>query len=936
MKRIYLIFFMAVFTVTMNAQQEQLFRQDPDVKTGKLKNGLTYYIRHNEEPKERAYFYLAQKVGSIQEEPHQRGLAHFLEHMCFNGTTHFPGNRLREYLESIGVKFGADLNAYTAVEETVYNIDNVPSKVTGAIDSCLWILHDWSHDLSLDGEEIDKERGVIQEEWRSRNSPTQRMNEAMMPVIMDGSKYTDAMPIGSMDIVMNFDHQALRDYYQKWYRPDLQAVVVVGDVNVAMVEEKIKKIFADISKPKKNAAKREYYPVPDNKEPIFFLGTDKEMSSSTVRFFFKHDEAPRELRNTREYMFNSLFNSYIYGMYHDHTRDIAQRPNSPFTLAYIRDGIYSIANTKRSLTATVGCHNGKENIIKGTEAMLRELFRVRRHGFTQSEFDRYRQETLIGLDNRLKDLDKRRSSGFVNEYVRHFLDCAPIPTVQDEVAFWKEELPKLTVDDLNNYFRSLFKADESNIVIVINGPKNDTISYPTKEEMMALYHRVEAEDIAPYVDQVTNLPFLPKEPVPGKIVSETTDADGLIHLELSNGAKVIVMKTDYKKEEILMQAMAHGGASLYTPEQYRLVQLLNMTTQVMGWGNYNLADMEKKFIGVNASVQTGIEDNYQTVAGSCMPKDLKILMEKTHAAFLYPHKDADAFGALVQRLQRNMRQSKGKANNEYSDSIRITLYGDDPYTKSMEAEDYDYVNLDSLIAMYKERFADASNFSFTFVGNVDIDVLKPLLEKYIASLPSTYKHEKARPIKMIKQGSRTCQFVKEQETPKANISYTYIAPTKYDLKKYTVASILGQVLTIIYTKTIREDAGAAYSVSAGATVDYYPQEQERISVRFPTNPKNLDLAVRLIDEGIDDVAENGPAEEDVNKVKEYLLKVYEGNITVNRYWQYCLSYKWNHNGEDYHKGYVDMINSISPKDIQQMAQYIRKNGSRILVTMSTE
>lgn len=932
MKRILSLFILATLCTAIHAQ---LFQQDPDVKIGKLKNGLTYYIRHNEEPKERAYFYIAQKVGAIQEEPHQRGLAHFLEHMCFNGTTHFPGNRLREYLESIGVKFGADLNAYTAVEETVYNIDNVPTKVAGAIDSCLWILHDWSHDLTLDGEEIDKERGVIQEEWRSRNTASQRLNEAMMPVIMAGSKYTDAMPIGSMDIVMNFDHQALRDYYQKWYRPDLQAIVIVGDVNVAEVEAKIKKIFADIPKPKKNAAKREYYPVPDNKEPIYFLGTDKEMSSPTVRFFFKHDETPRDQRNTREYMINSLFNGYIYAMYHDHTRDIAQRPNSPFSLAYIRDGVFFLANTKRSLTATAGCHNGKGDIIKGTEAMLRELFRVRKHGFTQSEFDRYRKETLVGLDNRLKDLDKRRSSGFVNEYVRHFLDCAPIPTVQEEVAFWKEELPKLTVDDMNNYFRSLFKADDSNIVIVIDGPKNDSIVYPTKEEMMALYHRVEAEDIEPYVDQVSDLPFLPKEPVPGKIVSEKTDADGLIHLELSNGAKVIVMKTDHKKEEILMQAMAHGGASRYTPEQYKQVQLLNMTTQVMGWGNYNLADMEKKFVGVNASVQSGIEDNYQTVAGSCMPKDLKYLLEKAHAAFLYPHKDADAFGALVERLKRNTRQSKGRPNQEYGDSVRVTLYGDDPYTKNMEPEDYDHVNLDSLIAMYKERFADASNFTFTFVGNVDVEALKPLLEQYIASLPATYKHEEARPIKVIRYGSRSCQFTKEQETPKANITYTYIAPTKFDRKNSTVASILGQVLTIIYTKTIREEAGAAYSVSAGATVDYYPQEQERISVRFPTDPKTLDLAIRLIDEGIEEVAKNGPAEEDVNKVKEYLLKVYEGNITVNRYWQYCLSYKWNHNGEDYDKGYAEMIRSISPKDVQQMAQHILQTGSRILVTMST-
>ena len=934
MKKIFSSVLLLVLATTAMAQ-EQLFRPDPAVRTGQLKNGLTYYIRHNKEPKERAYFYIAQKVGAIQEESHQRGLAHFLEHMCFNGTTHFPGDSLRVYLEKIGVKFGADLNAYTAVDETVYNIDNVPTTVEGAIDNCLLILHDWSHDLLLEGEEIDKERGVIQEEWRMRNNASQRMNERMMPVLMAGSKYSDCMPIGSMDIVMNFKHQALRDYYQKWYRPDLQGIVVVGDINVDEVEKKIKKVFADIPKPRKGAAERVYYPVPDNREVIFFSGTDKEIHSPNVIFYFKHDATPRDQKNTRQAQLNALFANFVYGMFHDHTRDIAQKPNAPFSLSYIRDGSFFLSQTKRALSAIVGCHSDKDGIMRGTEAMLRELFRVRKHGFTQTEFDRYRHDMLVSLDNQLKNKDKRQSSKYVNEYVRHFLDNDPYTVIDEEVAFWKKELPRLTVDDLNRWFRSIFREDGSNMVITVTAQQNDSIVLPTKEQMLALYNKIAAEDIAPYVDQVNNLPFLPQEPVAGRIVKEYTDADGQTRMELSNGMKVIVKKTDFRKDQVLMQAMAHGGSSLFPSDKYKYALLISMTTQVSGWGNYNLSDMEKKFTGTTASIQAGVAENYQSVAGSCDAKDLKTLLEKAHAAFLYPHKDADAYQALVDRLKRSTKESEGKPSRVFSDSLRHTLYGDNPYAASLEAADYDKVTLDELLSLYKERFADASNFTVTFVGDVCLDSLRPHLCKYLASLPSTYKNETAKPVLKILPGSRTCMFEQEEQTPKSTIAMYYTAPGKFNRRNQIVASMLGQVLTILYTKTIREDAGAAYSVSAGASMDYYPDEQERIVVRFPTDPKNRDLAIRLVDEGIEQIAKEGPATAEIDKVKEYLIKVCKGNREANQYWQYVLSYEWNHPGEKYDDGYIEMVRSITPAEVQQMARHLKQEGDRILVVMST-
>lgn len=930
MKRIINSLLLALVVLSMNAQQ---FTTDSDVKIGKLKNGLTYYIRHNPEPKQRAYFYIAQKVGAIQEEPNQRGLAHFLEHMCFNGTKHFPGTSLRSYLEKIGVKFGADLNAYTAVDETVYNIDNVPTTVNGAIDSCLWILHDWSNDLTLNDKEINDERGVIHEEWRMRNSSSQRMNEAMMPVILAGSKYADAMPIGNMDIVMHFKPQTLRRYYEKWYRPDLQGIIIVGDIDVAQMEAKIKKIFSDIPAAPMNKASRIYYPVPDNKEPIFFADRDKELSSSNVVMYFKHDVTKRDDKNSRDYMVHNLFNNFFYEMFHDHTRDIAQKPDSPFALAYIRDGDFFLSNTKRALSAIVSCKDNRNSIMEGSEAMLRELFRIRQNGFTQSEFDRYRKDMLVHLDNMLEDKNKRESSGFVNEYVRNFLDNEPIPRLEDEVSFWKKELPKLTVADLNNYFRSLFKGDDSNIVITITAPEADTINVPSKQVFMEMYKKVEAEKIAPYIDNVSNLPFLPVEPVAGTIISETTDSDGRIHMTLSNGAKVVVMKTDYKKNEILMQAFAHGGLSLIPAEQYKYSTLISGMTAISGWGNYSLADMSKKFVGINANINVGIEDNYQSVAGSCLPVDIKYMLEMTHASFLYPHKDSEAFASFTQRLKRTTLSMDGKPEQAFSDSLQMITYGKSPYNDELKAEEYDSINYDTLLNIYKQRFSDASNFTFTFVGNVNIDSLRPYLEKYIASLPSTYKHEQARSIHEILPGSRSCIFYKEQQTPKATISLQYVAPGEFNVRNQIVGSILGQVLTIIYTKTIREDAGAAYSVSAGCAVDYYPNEQNRIIVRFPTSPQQSDLAISLVDKGLDELVKNGPSQTDVDKVKEYMLKVHQSNQTSNRYWQYVMSFEWNH-GYNLDKDYDNLVRSITVKDVQNMAKSI-KAGDRLLVVMSS-
>lgn len=932
MKRYFYLFVLLVCVMAASAQS--LFQQDKNVRTGTLPNGLTYYIRHNEEPKDRAYFYIAQKVGSILERPDQRGLAHFLEHMAFNGTKNFPETSLRTYLERIGVKFGADLNAYTAVDETVYNIDNVPTTVKGSVDSCLLILHDWSHNLTLADKDIDDERGVIHEEWRQRNTASQRMNEKMMPVIMAGSKYADCMPIGSMDIVMNFKPQTLRDYYAKWYRPDLQGIVVVGDIDINQVEQKIRKVFSDIKAPGKNAAKRIYYPVPDNKEPIVFIGTDKELGEPSVTFYWKTDATPRERKNTREYMIDNMYASFLYSMFHDRTRDIAQTPDAPFSLGYVKYGNYYLSNTKNALMGTVSCHNGKNGIEKGMKAFLREIFRVRQHGFTETEFDRYRKDMLSSLDKMEKEKDKRQSSTFVSEYVRNFLDGEPIPSLDDEISFWRQALPQMSAAGMNKWFNSIFKADGSDIVITLTGEKTDSIPFPTKEQLIGYYKDVAKEQQAPYVDNVSRLPLLPVDPTPGTIVSETKDAKGRTVMTLSNGAKVIVMPTSFKKDEILVQSLSHGGYSLWNANDYRFGTTLSMINAVSGQGNWTLSDMQKNMAGINASVTAGVADSYQSAAGSCAPKDLRWLMQLIYAAHRYPNKDANAAKALLQRLEKSTRESEGKPQAVYGDSITKTFYGDNPYAKDIKAEKYKTVDLDHMLELYRKSFSDGGSFTYTVIGNVNIDSLRPLVCKYLASQPATHADAKARPVLNYMPGSRTCIFTKAQETPKASLYIKYIAPCKFDLKNQITASILGQVLTIKYTQTIREEAGAAYSPNAGCTVKYYPAEQAELTVRFPTSPESLQRVRILVSKGLDEIIKNGPSKADVDKAIEYLRKVHQSNRTVNQYWQYVLSYEWNH-GIDLDGTYDATLDSITVKDIQNMA-HILKKGQRLECDMTTK
>ena len=927
-----LLFILVVCCVlSIQAQQQPIsvIPVDSSIRVGKLDNGLTYYIRHNALPEKRAFFYIAQKVGAIQEEPQQRGLAHFLEHMCFNGTKHFPDNSMIHYLETIGVKFGENLNAYTAVDETVYNIDNVPTTAAGAIDSCLLILHDWSNDLTLDPKEMDKERGVINEEWRMRNSAQQRLQEAMMPVILAGSKYADSMPIGTMDVVMHFKPQVLRDYYEKWYRPDLQGVVVVGDINVDEIEAKIKSIFTDIPA-QSNGAARLDYPVPDNEAPIVFIGKDKETTGVGATVYFKHDAVSNKMKSSVQYVEQDYTSDMINMMLNARYEEMMQKPNPPFTGAGVGNGHFFVAKTKDAFTASVGC---KESDIEGgLKAMLREVYRAKEFGFTQGEYDRMRTSFLRQLESAYNERDKQKSKSYVNACVRNFLDSAPMASVEQSYRLYNAIASQISLSAVNAMMDKL--VTDHNIVVALTAPDKAGLTIPTKEKLLSIINDVKTEKLAAYVDKVTNEPLIATLPKAGKILSTKKNlVMGTTEMTLSNGVKVVIKKTDFKKDAISMQAISKGGTSLFSDNDMIDIKNIGLAT-VGGLGRFSTIDLQKALSGKMASAQPSISLTTEGIGAACSPKDLETMMQLVYLTFTSPRKDMNAFDSYKMQLKSQLKNQAMNPNSAYKDSITKCVYGDNPRTMRMKEDLVDKIDYDEILEMYKERFKNADDFTFFFVGNVDEAILKPYLEQYIASLPSDGKKEDSKKMMYIRSGIIANEFNKQQETPKSQVFMMLTGDQKQTQRNSMMADMLGQLLDMVYTKTIREDAGAAYSVNCQCGLNSYPKQQLMLEISFSTAPEKKDLAMKLIAEGLQNMIKNGPEVKDMDKVVEYKLKKHAEMVKENAYWMSILTQQWLL-GVDFSVNYDSVLKSIMPKDLQKFAADLYKQNNRITVTMTS-
>ena len=935
MNKLVTSFFAAAMTMMAApavAQQMPPIPVDPDVRIGKLDNGLTYYIRHNDYKKDRADFYIAQKVGSILEEDDQRGLAHFLEHMCFNGTEHFEGNNLISYLETIGVKFGANLNAYTGVDETVYNISDVPVVRESIVDSCLLILSDWADGLTLDPEEIDKERGVIHEEWRTRSSAMMRMYETSLPEIYQGCRYGYRLPIGTMEVVDNFPYQALRDYYEKWYRPDQQGIIVVGDIDVDKVEAKIKELFSPIEMPA-DPAERIYYPVPDNIEPIVVVNKDKEMQNYQIELYHKHAAVPAEAKTDVSYLFYNYMLSMAEDMINARFIELTTKPGSPCMYAMSSDDNFILAKTAQSFT-TYGMSDAAG--LDSTMAMLvRETERVRRHGFTASEYDRARNEYLSLLEKAYNNRDKQENEYYVKQYQLNFLDGEPIPSIEDEYNMMKQYAGMIPVEAVNQLMPALIA--DTNVVVIVSCPEKEGMRIPTKDELLGVINATLAEDIAPYVDSTPTEPLMSEEQMPagGTIVDEKDGVFGSKVLTLSNGIKVILKDTDLKADDINMTAVSWGGRSLVDDKDLLDADQMSSLIGLGGLGNFSMLDLQKVLSGKQASVSPALSGLTESFSGHSTVKDFETMLQLLYLSFDDPRRDDEVVKSQLDILKSALANQELDPNVALSDTLSNMLYGGNPrFLGSLKADMVDKIDYDNVLEIYKDRFDNPGDFTFIFVGNLDGANVRDLIAKYIGGLKTDKAREKynEKNVMEVNKGLDERSFTREMETPKATVLEFYIGDYKYTLKHDLEVNIIGQLLDMCYTESIRENIGGSYGVGVSGTMNDLPKGKFFFQICFDTDPAKLDTTLIAVKDGIDKFIAEGPNAEDLAKVKEYMVKKHNEDVKENSYWMNAI-YNYVLTGRDDSTAYLETLESIDAKSLVKTAKavFAEKNKKQLIM-----
>ena len=870
--------FLLMIAVLLSAQP---LSQDPTIRTGKLKNGLTYYLRHNAKEAGLADFYIAQKVGSIQEEPRQRGLAHFLEHMAFNGTKHFPGKGKQlgivPWCETIGVKFGANLNAYTSVEQTVYNISSVPLKREGILDSCLLILNDWSHYLLLEDAEIDKERGVIHEEWRTRRAgrAVQRLMELAMSKVYKGTKYEDCMPIGSMDIVDNFPYQDLRDYYHKWYRPDLQAIIVVGDIDVDKVEKKIQKLFSKIPMPK-NPAKREYYPVGDNDKMIVDIEKDAEQPIVLCHLYQKRDATPDNEKNDEKYLRGDYIDNLIGTMMNDRLAELRQQTIPPYQSA-----------------------TGRASILGGIIAAVGVAERARQHGFTASELQRAKSLKLNHDERKYRERDDRRNSKYVSAITANFLNGEPLISIDDQLELTRRFDREVTLEEVNNAVRELV-TDKNQVAIMYAPDKNQ----------------------------------LPK---PGSIVSEKAFKHGFSEWTLSNGMKVYVKKTDFAADAVSMRIQADGGASVFGDEDIPNFHLMNSAITDAGVAQFDATTLRRMLSGKSVRIQPSVSSRGQVLSGGVSLKDMPTMFELAYLYFTQPRRDTVAFASLVNRTHAFLTNRNASPRVDYNDSVRAIIYNHHPRLEPVKQATLEKVDYDRILQLYRYLYSDASNFKTVIIGNYDEQQLRQLVCQYLAALPATHKNEQVnwKNVPQIVEGSKVCRFRKKMNTPLANVGIYYSADVPFSPQSDLELDFLKRCLSIAYTDSVREEKGGTYGVSVDFDLNKDDKPNAMLRISYNAAPERYDELNPIIYQQLANIAKNGPVASSMDKVKKYLVKQYQQAAITNDYWSYVIWHELDDDA-DFDKDYCKMVEEMTAEKVQRMAQRLLDAHRCIEVTMLSE
>ena len=922
------------FACNIYAQQGKI-DNDNTIRKGILPNGMTYYIRHNAQTKGVADFYIAQKVGSILEEKRQRGLAHFLEHMAFNGTKHFPGNTLQPgivaWCESVGIKFGANLNAYTSVDQTVYNISAAPVTREGVIDSCLLILNDWSHELLLTDKEIDKERGVIEEEWRTRRSgmAMQRLSEQAMPIIYAGTKYSDCMPIGNIDIVRTFPYNDLRDYYSKWYRPDLQAIIVVGDINEDKIEEKIKKLFAKIPLPQ-NPAHRIYYPIDNNEKMILYTATDKEQPTVNFTLYMKRDVTPKQERNTIQNYADDYKTNILRMAINDRLEELSRTKNAPFISASVRSGNFFLASTKDAFELSGVLKEGK--VIEAIQLLVGEVERVRANGITIDELKRGKAEMLSYAENDYNDRSNRRNGEFVEQCVQNFLEETPIIEPEKELEIVRKLDKTVTIDDVNALAKTIIT--NQNQVVTMFGPDKNTFKMPTNSSIENAILKAQKQHYTPYKTQNTLTErLITKLPKPGSIISERTYKYGYTEFTLSNGLKVYVRPTNFEPDEVNLKLFSLGGKNIYPDSEMPNLTYLMAGATIGGVAQYNDLTLEKMLAGKTATVTPFIDNDTRGMAGTSNVKDTKTLLELVYLYFTQPRKDPQAFKNLMEQQQEFLTNAHVNPMLAYNDTLHKVAYATNRMA-SMDKEQLKRVNYNRIMHIYKELFANAANFKLILTGNININKLKPLLCQYIATLPSNNAKETIGTYEpKLVDGKKTYIFHKKQTTPTAITTIVIKGKMEYNNRNELLMDAIGQLLRIVYTEKVREDKGGTYSVQASGDLQHHPDDEALLRIAFQTDPQKYNSLIPIVYKELEKMATEGPSQQDLDKVKAYELKVYNQVLRMNNYWEYVL-YTDLYNGIDVDTDFRYIVENMTCDDIRTTLRNLIDQNNCIEVTMT--
>ena len=911
----------------------------PGVTVGQLENGLQYYIRENSEPANRAEFSLVVKVGSVVEDEDQLGLAHFLEHMAFNGTENFEKQELIDFMESIGMRMGADLNAGTSFDETRYMLQ-IPTDSPEVMANTFQILEDWAHGLTLDPEEIDKERGVIIEEWRLRRGAAARIQDEQFPVLLRDSRYAERSPIGTVESLETFEHEALRRFYRDWYRPDLMAVIAVGDFDRAEVEALLIEHFEGISAPE-NPRERVEYSVPDHDETLFTIATDEELTSTSVAVYHMLALDEQEtIGGYRQQLVEGLYN----GMLNLRLGEIARNPNPPFLGAGSSKGSLGRSKGAYLLSANVP----EDGIERGLEVVFTEAERVARFGFTASELERQKIDVLRGIERAYTDRANRGSASYAAEYSRAFLDDEPIPGIEYEFELYKRFIPEITLTEVNQIGSEWIRPQ--NRVVVVTGPEKEDLDMPSEEALLAVLTGVADMEITAYEETVIDQPLLAEIPEGSTVVGTREFAEDIVEWELGNGVRVALKPTDFREDQVLFQGFSPGGTSLASDEEWIPASSATVLLQGGGLGPFNTTDLRRVLTGKVASARPFISSFEEGVTGSGSPQDLETMFQLIYMTFTAPRADPEYFEVFNTRNRTSLQNRDASPAVAFNDAINRIMTQDALRSRPVTVETLDHTDLGGSLAFYQDRFEDASDFTFIFVGNIDLDVMRPLVERYLGGLPSTNRVETWRDLGERPPRGVIEEIVRKGLEPQSQTRLFFTGSIDYgDRSQRLGIAVMTSVLETRLREVLREELGGTYSVSVGSSFSWRPAGQYRLSISFGSDPERADELLAAVYEEIDRLKSSPPDEAEVNDVLEAQRRAWETNQESNSWWLSVLDgryrYLLDQSDGRYPSGdvlletlptYGAALDALTPLRIQELARRYFDQDNRVRVTLLPE